>query len=151
MNRTILSLTLGLVVGLVTHFTYFRLSAPAQGNTLDGQLVWMKSELHLSDAQYARIKELHQASSPRLQAMALQVAAMKAEFTAFEKIRRTTDQVDFLEFARFVENRRHISRECLDSTRQLVLASAEVMNPQQRQRYIQLVASAEPQAPSFLN
>ncbi len=151
MKRTILSLTLGLVVGLVTHLTYFRLSAPAQANTLDGQLAWMKGELHLTDAQYARIKELHQASSPRLQAMALQVAALKAEFTAFEKIRRTTDQVDFLEFARFVENRRHINRECLDSTRQLVLAAAEVMNPQQRQRYIQLVASAEPQASSFLN
>jgi hypothetical protein len=56
-----------------------------------------------------------------------------------------------MEFARFVETRRHLNRECLDSTRQLVLASAEVMNPQQRQRYIQLVASAEPVTPSFLN
>jgi len=151
MKRTILSLTLGLAVGIGTHFAYFRLNEPAPTNTLESQLAWMKTELQLTDAQFARITELHQASSPRLRAMAVQVAALQAEFSAFEKTRRTSDQVDFLEFARFVETRRHVSRECLDSTRQLVLASAEIMNPQQRQRYIQLVTSAEPGAQSFLN
>jgi len=150
-KRTLLNLALGLLVGLVTHFAYFRFNEPAATDTLEGQLAWMKTELQLTDAQFTRIKELHQASSPRLRAMAVQVAALQAEFTAFEKMRRTTDQVDFLEFARFVETRRLVSRECLDSTRQIVLASAEVMNPQQRQRYIQLVASAEPLAQSFLN
>ena len=83
--------------------------------------------------------------------MAVQVAALQVEFVEFEKARRTSDQVDFLEFARFVETRRHVSRECIDSTRQLVLAAAEVMNPKQRQRYIQMVASAEPPTRSFLN
>jgi hypothetical protein len=151
MKRTLLSLTLGLAVGLVTHFAYFRVNAPPPTNTLEGQLAWMKTELQLTDAQFARIKELHQASSPRLRAMAVQVAALQVEFVEFEKARQNSDHVDFLEFARFVETRRHVSRECIDSTRQLVLAAAEVMNPQQRQRYIQLVASAEPQTPSFLN
>ena len=151
MKRTLVYLTLGLVVGVVTHFGYFRFNEPTPTNTLDGQLAWIKAELQLTDAQYARIRELHQASSPRLRAMAVQVATLQAEFSEFEKIRRASDHVDFLEFARFVETRRHVSRECLDSTRQLVLASAEVMNPQQRQRYIQLVASADPLAQSFLN
>jgi len=151
MKRTLVSLVLGLAVGLTTHFVYFRVNEPAPTNTLDGQLAWMKTELQLTDAQYARIKELHQASSPRLRAMAAQVAALQAEFTEFEQVRRTSDQVDFLEFARFVEQRRHVSRECLDSTRQLVLASAQVMNAQQRQRYIQIVSEAEPLTRSFLN
>jgi hypothetical protein len=151
MKRTLVSLVLGLAVGLTTHFVYFRVNEPAPTNTLDGQLAWMKTELQLTDAQYARIKELHQASSPRLRAMAAQVAALQAEFTEFEQVRRTSDKVDFLEFARFVEQRRHVSRECLDSTRQLVLASAQVMNAQQRQRYIQIVSEAEPLTRSFLN
>ena len=151
MNRTTLTLLLGLAVGVGAHFTYFRIHEPAPTNTLDGQLAWIKTELQLSDAQYARIKELHQASSPRLRAMAVQVAQLQTEFTAFEKARRTSDHVDFLEFARFVENRRQVNRACLDSTRQLVLAAAEVMNPQQRERYIRLVASAEPLAQSLLN
>ena len=151
MNRTALILTLGLAVGLGAHFTYFRLHQPAPTNTLDGQLAWIKTELQLTDAQYARIRELHQASSPRLRAMAVQVAQLQVEFTEFEKMRRTSDRVDFLEFARFVETRRQINRACLDSTRQLVLAAAEVMTPQQRERYIRLVATAEPLAQSLLN
>ncbi len=151
MKRTLSMLTLGLVVGLASHLAYFRLHVPAATDTLDGQLAWMRTELQLTDTQYARIKALHEASSPKLRAMAAQVAQLQGEFTAFERIRRTSDQVDFLEFARFVETRRHVSSECLDSTRQLVLASAEVMTPQQRQRYIRLVTTAEPLAQLLLN
>lgn len=150
MNRTALILLLGFTVGLVTHFAYFHLHATAPTDTLEGQLAWMKTELQLTDAQFHQIRELHQASSPRLRAMAVQVAQMQLEFTAFEKIRRSTDRVDFLEFARFVATRRLLSQACLDSTRQLVRASAELMTPQQRERYIRLVATAAPLAPSLL-
>lgn len=151
MKRTLLTLTLGLAVGLGTHFAYFRLHQPATTDTLDGQLAWMKTELRLTDAQYARIKEVHQASSPRLRAIAAQISGLQAEFQAFEKSRRTNNTVDFLEFARYVETRRNVRRESLDSTRQLVLAAAEVMTPEQRQRYIQLVATVEPLAQPLLN
>ncbi len=151
MNRAALILLLGLAVGLTAHFSYYHLHGAAPTDTLDGQLAWMKAELQLSDAQFARIKELHEASSPRLRAMAVQVAQLQAEFTAFEKVRRTSDRVDFLEFARFVETRRQVNQACLDSTRQLVRAAAEIMSPQQRERYIRLVATAGPLAPSLLN
>lgn len=151
MNRFLLTLLLGLTAGLGTHFAYYRYHAPAPTDTLEGQLAWMKSELKLTDTQFARIKDLHQASHPQLQAMAAQVALLQTEFVEFEQTRRTTDKVDFLEFARFVENRRNLSRECLDSTRRLVLASAEVMTPDQRQHYIRLVAAAEPLVGPLLN
>jgi hypothetical protein len=151
MKRSALVLLLGLVVGVTTHLVYFRLHRPFDSNTLDGQLSWMKSELQLSDAQFARIKELHQASSPRLRALATQVAQMQAEFTAFENTRRTSDRVDFIEFAQFVEVRRNINRECLDSTRSLVLAAAGEMNPSQREHYFGIVAASAPQISSLNN
>ncbi len=151
MKRVLLTLVLGLTAGLGTHLAYYRYHKLAPTDTLEGQLAWMKTELKLSDRQFARIKELHQASHPRLRAMAAQVAQMHTEFVAFEQTRRTTDRVDFLEFARFVESRRDLNRECLDSTRQLVLASADVMTPEQRQQYIRLVATAEPLVESLLN
>lgn len=144
MKRTVLVLLLGLAVGITTHVVYFRLHQPYDGDSLDGQLAWMKSELQLSDAQFARILELHKASSPRLRALAVQVAQMQAEFAAFENTRRQTDHVDFIEFAQFVEVRRDISRQCLDSTRTLVLASANEMNPSQRERYLGMVAATRP-------
>ena len=139
-----LVLLLGLAVGVAAHVVYFRLHQPPNPDTLDGQLGWMRSELGLSDAQFARIKELHQASSPRLRALATQVAQMQAEFTAFENTRRTADRVDFIEFAKFVEVRRNINRECIDSTRQLVQAAASEMTPRQRERYFGIVAVATP-------
>ena len=150
MNRTFLILLLGAVIGAGTHFAYFRLHEP-NADSLDSQLAWMKTELKLNDAQFARIEELHQVSSPRLHALADQVAQLQTEFSAFEQMRRTSDRVDFLEFARFVEARRQINRECLDSTRQLILATADVMTPRQRQHYIRLIATAEPLAQSLLN
>ena len=151
MKRVLLTLVLGLTAGVGTHLAYYGYHEPAPTDTLEGQLAWMKTELKLTDDQFARIKELHQASHPRLRAMAAQVANMQTEFGDFEQTRRTTDRVDFVDFARFVESRRNLNRECLDSTRQLVLASAEVMTPDQRQHYIRLVTTAEPLVGSLLN
>ncbi len=145
MNRTVLTLLFGAFVGLSAHFGYYALNRPAGLDSLEGQLSWIRAELDLSDEQYARIKDLHEASSPRLRALASEVARMQAEFIAFEETRRTTDQVDFLEFARFVETRRNVSRECLESTRRLVLATADVMTPEQRSRYLGMVARSDAQ------
>jgi LTXXQ motif family protein len=151
MKRTLLTLILGVTVGLSVHVSYYHLHQPAATDTLDGQLAWMRSELHLTDAQFARIREVHQASGPHLRALAVQLAELQAEFMAFEHTRSTTDQVDFIEFARYVELRRHVSTESQDSTQRLVLAAAEVMTPEQRQRYIRLVSTVEPPAFPFLN
>ena len=144
MKHTLSVLLVGAAVGLGSHLLYYQFHRPTGLNSLDGQLAWIRDELHLSNAQYARIKELHEASSPRLRALAAEVARMHEEFAAFERTRRTTDRVDFLEFADFVETRRNINRQCLESTRQLVQATADVMNPEQRAHYLGIVSAAEP-------
>lgn len=144
MTRGTLVLILGLAVGVATNLGYARLHPQFDINSLDGRLAWMKSELKLSDAQFQRIKELHQASSPRLRALAAQVSQMRSEFAAFERTRRTTDKVDFIEFARYVEARRAVSRECAESTRQLVVATAGEMSPAQREHYFGIVAVTRP-------
>ncbi|MFZ5497351.1 MAG: hypothetical protein ACOZE5_18675 [Verrucomicrobiota bacterium] len=145
MKHPVLIVLLGLAVGTASHLAYFQHREPVATDTLEGRLAWMRTELGLTDEQFTRIKELHQASHPRLRAMSAQVALMQAEFAEFERTRRTADRVDFLEFARFVESQRELSRQCVDSTRRLVLASAEVMTPAQRQHYMRLVATVEPQ------
>ena len=146
MSRGHKILLLGLAVGLGAHLGSYAMRRPYDPQSLDGQLAWMKSELQLTDAQFSRIKELHEASSPGLRALASQVAQIQAEFVAFENTRRQSDRVDFIEFARFVEARRAISRECRDSTRRLVMESASEMNPVQRTHYLGIVASASPLA-----
>ncbi len=139
MKRTLTIVLLGLAAGLVAHAGWFLAQRPCESNSLDCQLEWMKSELTLSNQQLARIKSIHERSSPRLLALAAEVARMRDEYDDFERQRTTIGQVDFLEFAHFVEQRRAVNRECLTSTRQLVADSAKEMNSQQRARYLALL------------
>ena len=139
MKRSLLVILLGLGAGALAHTGWFLWQRPCQADNLDCQLQWMKSELKLSDEQYARIKSIHEKSSPRLLALAVQVARMREEYEDFEHQRTTSGQVDFLEFAHFVEQRRVVDRECLSSTRQLVADAANVMTAQQRMRYLALL------------
>jgi hypothetical protein len=144
MKGPLLVLLLGLGAGLAAHFGYYYSHRPCTSGTLDCELAWIRGELKLSDAQYARIRELHETSGPELVSLAAQVARMRRELEAFENQRRTTDRIDFLEFARFAEERRATDRECLDSARQLVESSANIMTPSQRERYLNIVAMAGP-------
>jgi hypothetical protein len=153
MKRTLFVLLLGLAGGLLSHGAWFATHRPDDANGLDGQLAWMKSSLRLSDQQFDRIKILHVQSRPQLMALATQVARMRAEFAAFENERRATGEVDFLEFARFVEQRREVDRACAESTRRLIVAAVSVMTKQQRDQYCRtlLKSGIEPAATASLN
>jgi capsule polysaccharide export protein KpsE/RkpR len=142
MKRALLVLLLGLSAGTAAHFGYYYSRRPCATGSLDCELVWIKDELKLSDAQFAQIKQLHENSGPQLVTLAAQVSRLQRELAAFENQRRTTDQIDFLEFAKFAEERRSMDRQCIDSTRFLVESSARIMTPAQRQRYLALVAMA---------
>ncbi len=142
MKRTLLTLLIGLACGVVAHVAWFSHRRPQAADGLGAQLAWMQANLHLTDAQVARLQTLHQQSAPHFLELAAQVASMKTELAAFERTRETTGQIDFLEFARFVEQRRALDRACLDSTRALVAASADVMTAPQRRDYLSLMAPA---------
>lgn len=139
MKRTLLILLLGLVCGTGAHYAWLVRYNPTGNDTLSTQLAWMKTNLHLSNEQLVRVRALHEESAPRLLALAAQVTNMRTELAAFERERLTTGQIDFLEFARYVEQRRALDRTCLDSTRTLVAASADVMTPPQREHYLSLL------------
>ncbi len=142
MIRAFIVLFAGLAAGVLAGVVWFDAHRPAQGDNLDAQLAWMQESLQLTPAQFSRIKALHEQSSPRLVELAAQVGRMRVEFEAFERERKTVGQIDFLEFARFVEQRRAVDRECVESTHQLILAASEVMDPRQRERYLTLLDPA---------
>lgn len=109
---------------------------------LNALLAWMKTDLKLNDEQLARIRNVHEQLSPHLIALANKVAQMQQAFASFEQERTSAGQVDFLEFARYVEQRRRLDRECTESTRKLIAEASDVMTPQQRQQYLQLLNPA---------
>jgi hypothetical protein len=140
MKHTLLVVLLGIAAGASAHVGWYLAQRPCTGDNLACQLEWMKTELKLNDEQFARIKAIHEQSSPRLLALAAQVARMREEYDSFEHERTISGQVDFLEFAHFVEQRRAVDRECLFSTRQLVADAAGVMTAKQRARYLGLLS-----------
>lgn len=142
MNRTILIVAGGLIAGGLAHVGWFESHRPCAGDQLNCQLAWIRNELKLTDEQYARVRAIHEASSPRLLALAAQVAAMREEYAAFERERVTASRVDFVEFAHFIEQRRAVDRECLAITRELVAATSNTMSAAQRERYLGLVGPA---------
>jgi hypothetical protein len=142
MNRSLAVLLSGLLAGVAAHVGWFQTHQPCRGDQLTCQLSWIRAELKLTDEQFARIRQIHEASSPRLLALATQVAQMRDEYAAFEHERVTSSKVDFVEFARFVEQRRTVDRECLAITREVVAATSSTMTPTQRERYFGLVGPA---------
>jgi hypothetical protein len=139
MKRLLMVLLAGGVGGLAAYFGWLGVHRPVQSGDLSAQLAWIQHDLQLTPEQFARIKALHEQSSPRLLALETEVARLRNELTAFERGRLTTGQVDFLEFARFVEERRSVDQACTESTRQLILAASKVMTPEQRTRYLALL------------
>lgn len=142
MKRSLLVFVVGVLGAIIAHIAWFELRRPAGYNPADGELAWLKTELHLSDQQFAQVKALHEANNPHLLQLASQVSKMRAELQSFEEERRSKGTIDFLEFARFVESRRMIDKQCIDSTRNLVKATADIMTPQQRELYMGLIGPA---------
>lgn len=125
---------LGLLAGIAAHVSWYQWRRPpAASNDI---VAWMKSDLELTDAQLARIRELHDRTGPQLREFAAEAARMRAEFETFERVRRTEGRVDFLAFARCLETWRRIDRDWSDVTRELVAATAGELTPDQRARYL---------------
>lgn len=137
MKRTFVILLVGALAALAAHLGWYQLRRPSFGDDVDGVLAWLRADLNLTDEQFERVKAVHARSSPQLQQLAEQAARMRTELDAFENRRRTDDRIDFLAFARFVEQRRVFDRLCAESTRRLLAAAANEMTPGQRARYLQ--------------
>ena len=140
MKRTVLIAVLGVAAGLVAHVGWFALRRPP--TDLETQLAWMNSVLQLNADQFARFKALHEEASPQLVEFAGELQRMRAESAAFERRREETGEVDFLAFARLMEHRRAVDRDRDATARRPIETALNVMTPEQRQRYLTLIAPA---------
>lgn len=147
MKRGFMVLMLGVLGGLGAHYSYFKTHRPCTEPTLACELTWIRDELNLSTAQYARLIELHERNGPHLAALGNQLLQMRQQLDAYEAQRRGSNEIDFIAFAQFVVERKAVENECENSSRTLILAAAEVMRPEQRRRYLELVGLDMGQTP----
>ena len=140
MKRTVIIALCGICAGVAAHTGWFALRRPP--TDLETQLAWMNSVLQLNADQFARFKAVHEEASPQLVGLATKLQRMGAESAAFERRREETGEVDFLAFARLVEQRRAVDRDRDTTARKLIETALNVMTPDQRQRYLTLIAPA---------
>ena len=139
MKHTLLTLLVGLLGAIGAHQGWVASHHAAPVRDLESQLAWMQRDLHLSPAQMDQIRALHRHSRPRLLALGQEVARLRQEASRFEEARQTAGQVDFVKFARFAAEQRALDQECLESARQLIASTAEVMTSAQRDQYLALL------------
>ncbi|HEY3757773.1 MAG TPA: hypothetical protein VGL42_16585 [Opitutaceae bacterium] len=151
MKRSFIVLVAGLAAGGLAHFGWYAARANRLPDTggLEVQMAWMKEELNLSDQQFSEIKTIHEESSPRLLALSAQVARMRAEYAAFEHERATTGQINFIEFAQFVSQRRKVDLECFHWTQRLAVETSRSLTAIQQEHYRKLLAPILKSAPSL--
>lgn len=135
MKSAVFVILLGLAAGALAHVTWYAWRRPATSGP-DDVVAWMKTDLSLSDAQFARISALHRQSGPQLRDFASRAQQMRTEVETFERTRRAEGRVDFLAFAQCLETWRRIDRDWSAATRHLVDATSGELTAEQRARYL---------------
>ncbi|MBC8126065.1 MAG: hypothetical protein H8M99_02805 [Gloeobacteraceae cyanobacterium ES-bin-144] len=136
MKRAAMLLLISLLAGL-SAFCWMRSQKMASQNTvlLDStpELNWMKSELKLSDAQFAKVSVLHTAYRPKCAEMCglISQAHAKVEKLIHQKPEMT------LELEQAIHNHAVIRAECQQAMLRHIFQTARVMNPDQAALYIE--------------
>jgi len=84
MNRPLVILLAALVLGAAIFAGSFYFSKRACADMMRGEddLGWLRSEFHLSDAEMARVRQLHEGYMPQCMEMCAKIAAKKSEVAA---------------------------------------------------------------------
>jgi hypothetical protein len=140
MRKGLLIVALAIAVAVGGYFTYYRCAtAPTQAmlSGSEGEMEWLRREYHLTDAQFARIQQMHRDYAPKCELMC-------------EKIGKANARLDQLILANkaYTPEVEAAMRECLTvqgECRQALLAhvyavSAE-MSPAEGARYLEMMTS----------
>jgi hypothetical protein len=96
------------------------------------ELAWLKQEYHISDAQFARITELHNAYQPKCMEMCRRIDEKNSEL---ESLLAATNTVT-LEIKRKIAEVADVRRECQAAMLQHFYEVSQAMPPEQGKRYL---------------
>lgn len=140
MWKSLLVLAVGPLLGVLAHFSYFNAYAPICVSADSGcEMEWLKSELDLSDEQFASITRLHGEREREIRTLSRKVRDLELMLAELEAERVTEGYVDYLEMRNYVEAKRKLDEACVKSTSDLIASVGDMMNLDQRKRYFSIV------------
>jgi Spy/CpxP family protein refolding chaperone len=140
MKRVWLILIGGLMVGLAAYASiYFTKTAPERSLNKAGApaLAWLQHEYHLSDAQFDRIRQLHESYQPRCMEMCRQIDEKNARLQELLSSTNTVTPEIEKALAEAAQTRAHCEAAMLEHFYQI----AGAMPPEQGKRYLAWVQS----------
>ncbi len=139
MNKLILLLVLAMVAGM-TAFCVMRWRSGAVHSHPIGlasdamqELAWLRTELQLSDEQFAKVKELHAAYRPRCGEMHRRISEAHEKIESFAQ----THRVITPEYKAALKDHADIHVECQEEMLRHLYATAALLNEDQAQRYLE--------------
>lgn len=101
-------------------------------------LAWLQTEYHLTDAQFARVRELHDEYQPKCMAMCRQIDEKNAEL---QSLLAATNAIT-PEIKQTLAESAQLRMECEQAMLAHFYEEAQVMPPEQGRRYLAWVQSA---------
>ncbi len=135
MNRSVFillgALTLGAAVFAGSYFTSQRVCVVTMSRSAD-DLSWLRDEFHLSDAEMARIRQLHEGYKPQCAKMCVLIAAKNAEVQA--ALGNGTNVT--VEAQKKLTELGELRAQCQAQMLQHFIAVSQTMPPEEGQRYL---------------
>jgi Spy/CpxP family protein refolding chaperone len=135
MKKAIVILGVGLVAAVAGYSAFHFYSTACNREMLGDQtpeLAWLKKQFHLTDAEYARITELHDAYLPACQERCRRIAAKDAELK--ELLTKTNSLSPEVETK--LKEAAQLRVECQTAMLKHFYAVSQTMAPAQGQRYL---------------
>ncbi len=129
-----------MVASLAAYCIYYQCatrSAQAMLTQPDGQMEWLRREFKLTDAQFTKVKQLHEVYRPGCDQMCQRIAAANSEADALI----STSQGVTPEIDAALKKCAALQNECRQALLAHVYAVSAEMNPGEGQRYTRMMTA----------
>src|SRR5579859_1099413 len=138
MKRGALILLLGLIIATAAFSGFYYLGTTSCRNMMlqpNPELVWLKKEFHLSDAEFARVTALHEAYLPQCAQRCQHIAEQNGKLEELLSQSSTVTP----EISNLLLDRARLRAECEAEMLKHFLEVSRTMPPEQGRRYLQWV------------
>ena len=137
MNKGALLLAAAVLVAVVSSLAYYQVRSLSAGDPWEDELGWLRHEFSLTDNQWEKVVDLHVAYRPECQRLCDKVSA--AQLRLDQAIAASDGVSEDVELA--LAELARIKKECHRSMLEHAYRVGAVMEPEQRQRYLDKVTA----------
>ena len=141
MKRPLLVLLLAVTAGVAGYFVSLQMAHcpdKAMIGHPDSGMVWLRSEYHLSDVQFATIARMHDEYRPTCARMCERVASARKKINDLISTSRTTTP----EIETALQDWALLQNECRVAMLRHVYAVSAVMRPEDGERYVKMAVKS---------